>query len=69
MPLLYIKEISNLGLVQVEFTEELAVVSNLTRFDEEMLDLSITSLQFDSDKSLLGFAWSVVRFDTNGMEI
>ena len=69
IPLLYIKEISNQGLAHLKFTEQLIAVSDLTKFDEEVLDLSIISSHFDSDKTMLGFAWNVVRFDTNEMEI
>ena len=60
LPFFVIKRISNKGLVDIDFSEGFFIVSNLTLFNETVLELEIVKGDESSDESKLNFTWSVI---------
>jgi len=57
-----IKSISNLGLVTLQFSEDMLVPSNFTEIDSSVLEIKLLP-GIENDEIHLGFTWEVVDFD------
>ena len=57
-----IVDISSKGTVEIEFSEDLFMVYNLTKINSTVLEIEVFLADQDRDKRKHGFIWSVTKF-------
>ena len=65
----YFRKISSRGLVEIQFSEQFVVVSNLTWLNLTALNLQLLSAEDRADTLEPSFTWNVTTFETSRMEI
>ena len=68
-PSLEIVQISNRGVVDVRFSQNLHHVNNLTTINSTVIQLEIVPDEPDTDMTLLEFTWNVTDFTASTMTI
>ena len=61
-PTMAIVDISSKGTVEVEFSEDLFLVYNLTTINSTVLEIEVFLTDQDAEKKKHGFTWSVTKF-------
>ena len=68
-PTMQIESISNVGKVEISFSQEMNIISNLTNINSTNLHLELKQVDLDNDFSMLNFTWNVTSFSSNKMTI
>ena len=64
-----ITEISDLGVVKILFSTEIYDLTNLTSYDNDVIELFLAERDYDYEKEDIEFTWEATKFEGNILSI